>query len=159
MRKKLERLLAAKGYDVVLAASGREAVYECVVRRPDLALLDLKLPIFDGWQAFRIISAFHPCLPVILMTSEPDRYARAVRGYIDALLKEPLEHPRLLRTIRQLLARSEQEPLAGAPRRLRDRIAKSHRACLVPDRDASDTGSKLFLAKDRSNAESKAYDA
>ena len=116
IREVLSRILRAEGFEVVLARNGCEAIAVLVVRRPDLVLLDLKMPERDGWRAYDVMERVSPLTPVILITALPEQHAQAVRLGIDALMEKPLDLTLLLSTIHKLLAEPEQERLSRLTR-------------------------------------------
>jgi DNA-binding NtrC family response regulator len=68
IRDLLDTLLRRKGYDVVLAESGRKGL-ECFRReRPDVVVLDLKMPGMDGLAILQQVRSLNPTLPVIILT-------------------------------------------------------------------------------------------
>src|SRR5829696_5483425 len=68
----LSRRLRRRGFDVVLAHDGREGVEKTRSERPDVVLLDMNLPVMDGWTAARIFkSSPDPAgVPVIALTAQ-----------------------------------------------------------------------------------------
>lgn len=60
-------------YEVVLAANGVEALAEIRRQRPDLVLLDLRMPIMDGWQLLARLESEGVDIPVVLMSGESPR--------------------------------------------------------------------------------------
>ena len=74
VRRMLSRVLEEEGYAVVPAANGIEALELATTRMPDLVLLDLNLPLQDGWDTLERLTTENPLLPVIIITalSEPD---------------------------------------------------------------------------------------
>jgi len=73
--------LASYGYDVLLAADGREALSRIRSERPDAVLLDLVMDGMDGLETLRQIRKVDPRLPVFMLTaySDPERFAQANR--------------------------------------------------------------------------------
>lgn len=114
VRKSLSKVLKDAGYDVILAKNGQEAVAEFNPRQMDLMILDLNLPIQDGWEAFERITSEAPALPIIITTGEAHQYDIAMAAGVGALMEKPLDAPQLLQTIRELLA----EPKEARLRRL-----------------------------------------
>jgi CheY-like chemotaxis protein len=114
VRKSLSKVLKDAGYEVILAKNGQEAVAEFNPRQIDLMILDLNLPIQDGWEAFERITSDAPALPIIITTGEAHRYDIAMAAGVGALMEKPLDAPQLLQTIRELLA----EPKEARLRRL-----------------------------------------
>ncbi|HZU71662.1 MAG TPA: response regulator transcription factor [Acidimicrobiales bacterium] len=73
LRDGLSRCLAGHGFDVVgEAGDGRSAVARVEELRPDLALIDVSMPVMDGISALRTIHARHPDLPVVVLTMHDD---------------------------------------------------------------------------------------
>jgi CheY-like chemotaxis protein len=109
-RDMLSRRLERKGYEVVIAVNGQEGVELVSSTRPDLILMDLSLPIIDGWEATRRIKADPATarIPVIALTAHAmaeDR-AKAMAAGCDDFDIKPVDLPRLLEKIDTLLRRS-----------------------------------------------------
>ena len=109
-RDMLSRRLERKGYEVVIAVNGQEGVDLVSSTRPDLILMDLSLPIIDGWEATRRIKADPATagIPVIALTAHAmaeDR-AKAMAAGCDDFDIKPVDLPRLLKKIDTLLRRS-----------------------------------------------------
>src|SRR5215212_3775186 len=70
-RDALSRRLQRRGYQVVMACDGREAVEKARSEAPDLVLMDLNLPVLDGWEATRQLRAAPETrsVPVIALTA------------------------------------------------------------------------------------------
>lgn len=131
VRELLGRVLESEHYGVTFARTGREAASKFVSSPPDLVLLDLNMPDYDGWAAFRVMNSAHPLLPVIVITARPNQHPQAVDLGVDAFMEKPLNLPVLLEAIRTLLAESE----ADRTRRLTDPNYKTvflNRAPLAP---------------------------
>ena len=110
-RDMLSRRLIRKGYDVTLAVDGGEGVAQALALRPDLILMDMSLPVLDGWEATRRIKAAPETrdIPVIALTAHAmsgDR-EKAVAAGCDDYDTKPVELPRLLEKIEALLAKRE----------------------------------------------------
>jgi CheY-like chemotaxis protein len=103
VRRMLFRVLEAEDYRVVRAANGVEAVELAARESPDLTLLDLNLPSKDGWQTFERLTNEHPTMPVIIITARPNQLFPALASGVGALMEKPLDLPKMLRTIRDLL--------------------------------------------------------
>lgn len=108
-RDMLSRRLVRKGYEVVIAVDGAEGVEMSVSKEPDLILMDMSLPVLDGWQATTQIKA-NPetqAIPVIAITANAmagDREKCLAAGCDDYDTK-PIEFPRLLDKIQKLLSK------------------------------------------------------
>ncbi len=110
-RDMLSRRLTRTGYDVALAVDGGEGVAQALLLRPDLILMDMSLPVLDGWEATRQIKAAPETsrTPVIALTAHAmsgDR-EKAVAAGCDDYDTKPVELPRLLEKIEALLAKRE----------------------------------------------------
>jgi CheY-like chemotaxis protein len=107
-RDMLSRRLERKGFQVVLAVDGQEGVELAASEAPDLVLMDMSLPVLDGWEATRRLKADPATsgIPVIALTAHAmssDR-ARALQAGCDEYETKPIELPRLLAKIEALLA-------------------------------------------------------
>jgi CheY-like chemotaxis protein len=106
-RDMLSRRLVRRGFEVLLAVDGAQALEMASAHRPDLVLMDMSLPVIDGWEATRRLKA-DPALrdtPVIALTAhamEGDR-ARAMRAGCDDFDTKPVDLERLLGKIDGLL--------------------------------------------------------
>jgi two-component system, cell cycle response regulator DivK len=108
-RDMLSRRLARKGYEVVMAVDGEQAVAMSISSAPDLILMDMSLPIFDGWEATRRIKAVPATkpIPIIALTAHAmagDR-EKSLEAGCDDYDTKPIELPRLLEKIETLLNR------------------------------------------------------
>ena len=110
-RDMLSRRLAKRGYDVVVAAHGAEGVEKASAESPDLILMDLGLPVLDGWEATRRIKSERrtASIPVIGLSAYAmaEDEERARRVGCDDFDTKPVELPRLLGKIEALLRRPE----------------------------------------------------
>lgn len=109
IRQTLGQVLTAEHYEVLFAATGREAAAKFIACLPDLVLLDLNMPDRDGWDAFDLMYQTHPSVPVIIITAKSGQFRHAADLGVDALMEKPLDIPLLLETIRSYLAESETE--------------------------------------------------
>jgi CheY-like chemotaxis protein len=108
IRDMLARRLATRGYEVLLAANGSEALAQALAEAPDLILLDLTLPVLDGWEAARRLKAEATtrAIPIVALSAHAmgaDR-ERALAAGCDAYETKPIDFPRLLATMERLLA-------------------------------------------------------
>ena len=106
----LRKQLTALGHSVVAEAStGDEAVALAASARPDLAILDIKMPVVDGIEAAERITQARP-IPIILLTAydEAQLVERAAQANISAYLMKPVAEEDLLPAITLALARFRQ---------------------------------------------------
>ncbi len=102
----LEKRLKRAGFTVMIARDGAQGVTMALAEQPDLILMDLGLPVLDGWEATRQIKAAPQTkhIPVIALTANAmagDR-EKAIAAGCDDFDTKPLELPRLLGKIRAL---------------------------------------------------------
>jgi two-component system cell cycle response regulator DivK len=107
-RDMLSRRLKKRGYDVSIAVDGAEGLEKARAEAPDLILMDMSLPVIDGWEATRQLKADEAtkAIPVVALTAHAmttDR-EKALEAGCDAYETKPVELPRLLETIEKLLA-------------------------------------------------------
>lgn len=106
-RDMLSRRLARNGFEVAIAVDGKQGVTMAASEKPDLILMDMSLPVIDGWEATRLVKAdpATKSIPVIALTAhamEEDREKSLAAGCDDFDTK-PVELPRLLAKIQALL--------------------------------------------------------
>jgi CheY-like chemotaxis protein len=108
-RDMLSRRLIRKGYEVVMAFDGEQAVKMAVSQNPDLILMDMSLPGLDGWEATRQIKAAVATrtIPVIALTAHAmsDDRERALDAGCDDYDTKPIDFPRLLEKMSAALDR------------------------------------------------------
>lgn len=102
-RQTLLRLLTDEGYLVVTAANATEALELTGAMTVDLVLLDLNMPIRDGWNTFDQLTVRNPLLPIIVATSSPGEFLPMPAPGVGALLEKPLNFAKLFSTIRIVL--------------------------------------------------------
>ena len=107
-RDMLSRRLRRKGYHVVMAMDGADGLKKVRSYQPDMVLMDLSLPVMDGWTAVRHLKATPHTrqIPVIALTAhamQGDREQALAAGCDDYDTK-PIDFPRLLQKIELLLA-------------------------------------------------------
>ena len=107
VRGSLAAMLEFEGYVVDEARNGIEAVTRAIEYLPDLVLLDLNMPHWDGWTAFSQLDRVTPLLPVVVITARPNQYEKAVRLGVDAFMEKPLNIPVLVRAIKDLTSEDE----------------------------------------------------
>lgn len=88
----MEIILGAEGFNIVKASNGKEALAQVEAEHPDLVLLDVMMPLMDGWEVLRTLksSANTIKIPVVMVTAKigPDDRARGMReGVADYICK------------------------------------------------------------------------
>lgn len=106
-RDMLSRRLMRKGYEVIIAVDGQEGVEAAKNELPDLILMDLSLPVLDGWDATRQLKAWPQTqhIPIIALTAHAmasDRETALAAGCDDFDTK-PVEWSRLLEKLQHHL--------------------------------------------------------
>lgn len=106
-RDMLSRRLQRKGYGVTLAVDGADGVAKATSEAPDLILMDMSLPVLDGWEATRQVKAGTATshIPIIALTAHAmsgDR-EKAMEAGCDDYDTKPIELSRLLEKIDALL--------------------------------------------------------
>ena len=106
----LSRRLARRGHEVSLAHDGEDGVMKAQSLQPDIILLDMNLPIMDGWTVARTIKADPAtrALPIIALTAHAmsgDR-EKTLQAGCDDYHPKPIDFPRLLQQIDALTAPS-----------------------------------------------------
>ncbi len=109
VRESVARLLEVEGYEVQCAATGDEALQIVRTLPVQLVLLDVNLPVQNGWKVYEELEGRNPSLPVIIITARPNQWWRAAATGVEALMEKPLDFTKLLKTIEMLL----QRPLAN----------------------------------------------
>jgi len=107
----LSRRLLRKGYEVVIAMDGETGVTMAATERPDLMLMDMSLPVLDGWEATRRLKGMPEtaAIPVIALTSHAmagDR-EKAMGAGCDDYDTKPVDFERLLVKIEALLKKQK----------------------------------------------------
>ena len=106
----LSRRLRRHGFEVVLAHDGRQALSQAGLEAPDIILLDLDLPILDGWTVARTLRSDNVSTPIIALTAHAmagDR-AKALAAGCDDYHPKPVDFHRLLVQIDDALLKREE---------------------------------------------------
>lgn len=106
-RDMLSRRLVRNGFEIVMAVNGQEGLDLASSESPDLILLDMSLPVIDGWEAARRLKADAATakIPVIALTAHAmvQDKEKALAAGCDDFDTKPVELPRLLEKINSLL--------------------------------------------------------
>ncbi len=105
-RDMLSRRLTRNGYEVVMATDGQQAVDMAASEKPDLILMDMSLPVIDGWEATRLVKAAPDTqdIPVIALTAHAmvEDKDKAMGAGCDDFDTKPVDIQRLIGKIRAL---------------------------------------------------------
>ncbi|HUB86848.1 MAG TPA: response regulator [Verrucomicrobiae bacterium] len=112
VRQILHRLLMDEDYLVFSAANGAEALRLAETTEIDLVLLDLNMPVKNGWETFEQFSIKNPLLPIILITARVNQFFPALAAGVGALMEKPLDFVKLFHTIQDLLDEPEDARVA-----------------------------------------------
>ena len=109
-RDMLSRRLKRKGFDISFAEDGQEGIAKATALKPDLILMDMSLPILDGWETTRQLKNTSTVahIPIIALTAHAmaeDR-DKALKAGCDEYETKPIELPRLLEKIQAALNKS-----------------------------------------------------
>jgi CheY-like chemotaxis protein len=112
-RELLQILLVNAGYDVREAKDGSECLAIARDERPDLIVIDLSMPVLDGWGVFRELSADEsirtiPCMAVTAH-AEMDQ-GQALQAGLSAYVTKPYSSEALLETVASVLAKGKTDP-------------------------------------------------
>ena len=110
----LKTRLTRKGFDVLIAMNGVEGVAMAAAEQPELILMDLSLPVLDGWEAARQIKAAESTrhIPIIALSAHAmlgDR-EKALAAGCDDFDTKPVELDRLIKKIESLRAKNGRPP-------------------------------------------------
>jgi DNA-binding response OmpR family regulator len=101
--------LEAEGHEVLLAADGEMALARIAEHRPDLVLLDVMMPLLDGWGVLQAIDGQERAVVMVSAKADPRDAEKALQlGALDYLTK-PFDLDRLLAVVDQQLARTPAE--------------------------------------------------
>lgn len=113
----LSRRLKRRGFDVVVATDGQEGVEKARAQRPDIILMDMNLPVMDGWTAAQAIKSDQETggIPIIALTAHAmsgDR-EKAIAAGCDDYHPKPVDFSLLLTQIESLTAGQNGRPESG----------------------------------------------
>lgn len=113
--------LRRAGYNVIVAADGLEGLRQFYGNRPDLVILDVAMPVMDGWQVLERIREVSsvPILMLTAMSEERDK-VRGLRGGADDYISKPFAGEELLARVEAALRRAAIQPEESAVNDYRD---------------------------------------
>lgn len=151
-RMDLKEYLQCEGYLVVAeAADGIDAIEACKAHRPDLVLMDIKMPLLDGISCAQIITEENYADTVVLITaySEFDMIEKAKAAGVSSYLVKPIDEKSLIPTIEMAVARSRYI------KQLRQDVHKM--SMRLEDRKVIEKAKGLVMAREK-KSEQEAYD-
>jgi CheY-like chemotaxis protein len=111
LREMVCAILSQAGMRTVEAANGREALDRVASEMPSCILLDMRMPVMDGWQFAREFRQTYDHLaPIIVVTAAADARARAIEAQAEAYLPKPFHLQDLVPLVTQQIARSALRP-------------------------------------------------
>ncbi len=115
-----DQILTGKGYEMLKASNGQEALRLFFAHKPDLVLLDIVMPVMDGWQTCSRIRDLSD-VPIIMLTGQQKNEDDVVRGLdygADDYLLKPVGSKELLARVRAILRRAELPPPLDVEKRV-----------------------------------------
>jgi CheY-like chemotaxis protein len=102
IRETVAEILDDEGYSIKTARNGAEALQAIERTPPTLMLLDMRMPVLDGWGVARELKERGIELSIVVMTAAPDARQRAAEIGADGFLAKPFDVPDLLSTVESL---------------------------------------------------------
>lgn len=107
-RDMLARRLTRSGFEIATAEDGRQGIDQAALHSPDLILMDLNLPVMDGWEATRQLKAAPATreIPIVALTAHAmagDQH-KALQAGCDDYMTKPVDFPSLVAKINKLLS-------------------------------------------------------
>lgn len=97
--------LRAHGFAATIAGNGREALEAVAEQMPDLIILDMMMPIMNGWEfADAFDRAYGRAAPILVLTAAENAKARAAEVGANGVLAKPFDTKKLVATVKDLLA-------------------------------------------------------
>jgi CheY-like chemotaxis protein len=104
----VQMIVAEAGYQVRTAGDGAEALERIAERMPGVILLDMRMPVMDGWEFAREFGArFGRAAPIVVITAAENARARAEEIGADGWLEKPFELDEVVRMVSRFLGPSE----------------------------------------------------
>jgi two-component system, OmpR family, response regulator MprA len=120
----LRTTLESEGYDAALASDGRAALARIGEDEPDLVLLDLMMPVLDGWGVLDALAGTAPRVVVVSAKSGEQDMARAYEMGAAEYVVKPYDPLTLVETIRSVLDRSEEDERRHRSRMLAELVER-----------------------------------
>ena len=106
IREMIQQVLEVEGFRVSTAANGQEALEQIVEQPPAMVLLDLQMPVLDGWQTQARLREVRPELPVVFMTAGNRARVEAEKHHAAGYLAKPFNLVDLLDTVERFATAS-----------------------------------------------------
>jgi two-component system chemotaxis response regulator CheY len=105
MRLRCARLLGERGYEIVEAQNGREAVEQYVAHRPDAVLMDITMPEMDGLAALKQIRQLDPAARITMLTAlgQQGIVMEAIKAGARDFVVKPFEADRVLSAVQRMV--------------------------------------------------------
>lgn len=113
VRTQVRQILGRCGYDVMLARDGREALQQAAAEPPDLLVVDINMPLLDGFELcleLRKKGLPWSGIPVIFLTSSRSSALSVLGAEMGAYLRKPLHPERFLEAVQSFVAPAENRP-------------------------------------------------
>jgi CheY-like chemotaxis protein len=104
IRDVVSGLLEMEGYDVITASNGLEALRVVDRQTPDLVVLDMRMPVMDGWAFAREMHRRGLAVPILVLTATQDAQLWAEQVGAEDFLEKPFEITSLLASVERLKA-------------------------------------------------------
>ena len=101
LREFLQLTLTSMGFEVTSAANGQEALADMEGYDPDLILLDMKMPVMNGWEFCHALEDRDSRPPIVVLTAAPDPAGRAAEVHAEGWLGKPFEYADLEAVVRR----------------------------------------------------------
>src|SRR5438876_170186 len=109
VRQSLGLALQSENFQVVMASNGQEALEKYFDGYIDLVLLDLNMPVKNGWDTFERLTALNPYLAIVLITARLNQRELAAVAGASAIMEKPLNLPILVQVLNRLADESLEE--------------------------------------------------
>ncbi|VAW45505.1 Virulence sensor protein bvgS precursor [hydrothermal vent metagenome] len=105
------------GIEVIQAENGQQAIEQYKKHPIDLILMDIRMPVLNGYEAAKVIKSLNPTIPIIALTASvmQDEFEKIRRTYFDDYLRKPVLRNNLIQALTQFLEYDEAEPEANKP--------------------------------------------
>ncbi|NLB18127.1 MAG: response regulator [Syntrophomonadaceae bacterium] len=106
VRRLLEELFTKGGYAVSLAIDGRDCVEKVKLSRPDIILMDMKMPVMNGLEASREVLNYDDSIPIIMMTAygEMEVVQKALEAGVRKYITKPFDIIEIRNMVKEILA-------------------------------------------------------